>query len=66
MGADAVRVIEHLKNEIPTFTNEYFNEFMGKARFKEFNPKRTKGIEVQGKHVIEAFEQFGELVEVKE
>lgn len=54
-----------MKNEVPTFTNEYYNEFMGKARFKEFNPKRTKGKEVEFEHVKQARELFGDLVEVE-
>lgn len=66
MGIDAVEVIEHIKSEIPVFTNFYYNEFTGKVNYKEFNPERNNGVVMQGKHVKEAIEQFGELVEVIE
>lgn len=66
MGREAVEAIEHIKSEIPVFTNFYYNEFTGKVNYKEFNPNRTNGVVMQELHVKEALDQFGDIVEVIE
>lgn len=40
MGEYAVRLIEHFKDKIPVFTNEYSSEWTGKVMYREYNPLR--------------------------